>query len=540
MADPSDLWSKTKRFAAAAGEGAYDASKSMVEDVTGLVKGAGQLATDPSAREEAWQATKQMAETATRYTEAAWKDPAKPFLDARDAALNAYNQFEEARLDAEAKGRSIEFWGEIAGGAGVEIITSAVGGVVAKGVSKGARRVRALTKSADGAADTSRNIDAAATARAVLEEPALDAPDAKPNCVTECVTKQPGPSGKRWTDPTMTAEEFIRDYRARYPNTRLRDEKLRQAFDSGQRLDPESGRLKVARYRAKEGFERTEPLPAPGTPAYENWKKWEWGNPKTVPCFPAGTLVKAPGGDVSIDTLVPGMQVYAFDLMHGAVVSTVTSVHRHHAVEMVLIETPFAHMYATPNHPYWVEQEAAWIVAGQLRPGMQLRLLHGGCAPIRSVERYAAHEASFNITVMGQHTYYVSEAGFLVHNSEPPESAYASGIARDIIIYRVTNKETGEVYIGQTQQGLHSRLLQHVHDPKSALFIENPVDRENWETIYGFKRLDNGRWTDYEAAVWEQHYIDVERAAKSSLLNRQNGITSIKAGKFRDLHNPCR
>jgi hypothetical protein len=540
MADQNELWSRTKRFVGAAGEGAHDAGKSLVEDVTGLARGVGQLATDQSAREEAWRATERVAETARRYAEAAWEDPAKPFLDARDAALNAYDEFEKARLHAEAEGRSIEFWSKIAGGAGVEIITSAVGGVVVKGVSKGARRVRVLTGAADEIANTSRDVDAAATARAVFEKPALEAPDAKPNCVTECVAKQPGLAGKRWDDPAMTAEEFIRDYRARHPNTSLSDGKLRQIFDSGQRLNPETGRLKIPRYQVKEGFERTEPLPAPGTPAHEQWQRWERGNPNTVPCFPAGTPVKTPGGDVSIDTLVPGMQVYAFDPMHGTVVSTVTSVHRHQAIEMVLIETPFARMYATPNHPYWVEQEAAWVAAGNLRPGMQLRLLEGSRALVRSVERYAAHEATFNITVLGQHTYYVSEAGFLVHNSEPPKSAYADGMAYDTSIYRVTNNITGDVYVGQTRGELRSRLMKHVRDPKSALFLVKPEDRENWQSIYRIEQQAKGRWTEYEAAVWEQHVMDVERANKAVLLNRQEGIDSTKAEKFRNLHNPCR
>ncbi len=53
-----------------------------------------------------------------------------------------------------------------------------------------------------------------------------------------------GPSGKKWDDKTLTEAEFITDYRARHPGSKLPDEKLAAHFKNGDRLNPETGRMK--------------------------------------------------------------------------------------------------------------------------------------------------------------------------------------------------------------------------------------------------------------------------------------------------------
>jgi hypothetical protein len=51
------------------------------------------------------------------------------------------------------------------------------------------------------------------------------------------------PSGKHWTDPSLTFPELVEHYRARVPNGGLSVEQLREEFDAGKRLDPESKRM---------------------------------------------------------------------------------------------------------------------------------------------------------------------------------------------------------------------------------------------------------------------------------------------------------
>ncbi len=52
------------------------------------------------------------------------------------------------------------------------------------------------------------------------------------------------PTQKTWDDPTLTKDDFIRSYKERYPNTTLSDQDLADRYDSGMRLNPDTGRLK--------------------------------------------------------------------------------------------------------------------------------------------------------------------------------------------------------------------------------------------------------------------------------------------------------
>ena len=57
--------------------------------------------------------------------------------------------------------------------------------------------------------------------------------------------RPPSVSTKAWDEPTLTREEFVTQYNAHYPNTALTEEQLATRFEVGQRLNPETGRLKV-------------------------------------------------------------------------------------------------------------------------------------------------------------------------------------------------------------------------------------------------------------------------------------------------------
>ena len=97
------------------------------------------------------------------------------------------------------------------------------------------------------------------------------------------------------------------------------------------------------------------------------------------------------------------------------------------------------------------------------------------------------------------------------------------------------------VYVGQSVQGVDVRLLDHVNDPKSVLFVERDSLLRGKAgfpgNVYSTRAVRGGVWTPYEAAVWEQHYIDVH--GRPSLLNRQDAITAEKFERYRNLHNPC-
>lgn len=347
-------------------------------------------------------------------------------------------------------------------------------------------------------------------------------------------------SGKQWDDPSLTEDEFIQDYKARYPATSLSDSTLQQRFQAGQRLNPESGRLRSPVRPLEPTGVRD--LPTEGE-AFEVWQSYRRGDTSALPCFPAGTVIRTPEGNRSIESIQNGETVYAFDLKHNCLTKRlVTSTHKNWTQQLTVIETSVGKVTATGNHPFWVSDQNKWMPAKRLKKGMALRLMDGQLVIIESIDMLAAEEATYNIEVDKDHTYFSGEAGILVHNGGE-ESGFERLDTYFTEIYEIRDVNTGRVvYVGQSIQGVDTRMGQHVSDPSSALFVpeESPLraDPNFPRNVYQTTSVASGEWTRYEAAVWEQHYID-SNGGKGRLRNRQDAITQEKFTKYRNLHNPC-
>lgn len=77
-----------------------------------------------------------------------------------------------------------------------------------------------------------------------------------------------------------------------------------------------------------------------------------------------------------------------------------------------------AALISTTTHPFWVESEGAWIDAGDLRPGMELRTPAGDTATVTAIRPYEKRQRTHDLTVKDIHTYYVvaEQTPVLVHN----------------------------------------------------------------------------------------------------------------------------
>ncbi|MCX7424706.1 MAG: polymorphic toxin-type HINT domain-containing protein [Planctomycetia bacterium] len=75
----------------------------------------------------------------------------------------------------------------------------------------------------------------------------------------------------------------------------------------------------------------------------------------------------------------------------------------------------------TANHPFWSEDRQAFIPAGALRPGETLRTATGDLRHVVQIARRRTSEPVYNLEVDGEHVYYVSSTGVLVHNSCDPK-----------------------------------------------------------------------------------------------------------------------
>ena len=349
---------------------------------------------------------------------------------------------------------------------------------------------------------------------------------------------------KDWNDPSMTVDEFVNSYKTRYPNTSLSDADLRARYNDGYRLNPTTGRLA----RPDVALPPPQHSDLPTDPArVQAWADYRPGG-NTLPCFPAGTLVHTPDGLAAIETLAPGATVMAWNLETRTVSpKPILRVFKNWTQVMVTITTDHGAIDTTRTHRFWTENRG-WVHATELVAGDELLLRDGTRTAIRAVAHSAAEEATYNFEVAEDHTYFVADQGALVHNDDD-DSAYLSRQARGVEIYEITDRSGRVVYVGQSVQGVDARLLEHINDPNSALYIpRNPgeprITLDDPRNIYSTRRVAGGVWTPYEARVWEQHYIDrhggIHRPpGPNDLLNRINAITPENFAYYRNLHNPC-
>lgn len=174
-------------------------------------------------------------------------------------------------------------------------------------------------------------------------------------------------------------------------------------------------------------------------------------------CFPAGTIVLTPDGPREIQELAVGEPVLAVavgaersrgvrrTVAQRSQADPVVGVSRQaYEGDMITIVADGTPVVSTGNHPFRVAQghnlarrppaldvpstergitaSGRWVEARALQVGDLLTLASGGTATVQSVASRHVATVVYNITVAGQHTYAVSNAGFVVHNKGQAEA----------------------------------------------------------------------------------------------------------------------
>lgn len=174
-------------------------------------------------------------------------------------------------------------------------------------------------------------------------------------------------------------------------------------------------------------------------------------------CFPAGTIVLTPDGPRRIEELAVGEPVLAvavgaersrgvrLPVAQRNQADPVVGVSRQaYEGDMITIVADGTPVVSTGNHPFRVAQghnlagrppaldvpstergitaSGRWVEARALQVGDLLTLASGGTATVQSVASRHVATVVYNITVAGQHTYAVSDAGFVVHNKGQAEA----------------------------------------------------------------------------------------------------------------------
>lgn len=220
------------------------------------------------------------------------------------------------------------------------------------------------------------------------------------------------------------------------------------------------------------------------------------------------------------------------------------------AAASTVVRTTRSHPFATPDR--------GWQPARALHPGDEAVTCEG---TVTLVGRRTSAErvATYNLTIATHHTYFVGEAGILVHNEDTRK--YVDPTRKITRIYVVVDyddmidtplgKKPRIIYVGKTYNEIGTRFSGHLGVKPEWRARGNRIASIPAHEYFGWANAIEGSWTQFETAVWEQHFITMlggkqgdhhANAFGAVLENDRNEITPKSFDEFHDGygHNPCR
>ncbi|RJQ70247.1 RHS repeat protein [Pseudonocardiaceae bacterium YIM PH 21723] len=154
---------------------------------------------------------------------------------------------------------------------------------------------------------------------------------------------------------------------------------------------------------------------------------------------PVTLVLMADGSHKAISEIKPGDKVQATDPETGKseareVVAAIVGEGERSMVD-ISVDTQGAEtgtIVATQGHPIWVENRKAWVKAGELTSGDQVRTPSGELLSVLSVKAYTAVLKVHNLTIDQTHTFSVQAAGkdIITHNCGNGAARMAAAVAR--------------------------------------------------------------------------------------------------------------
>ncbi|MFG3379475.1 polymorphic toxin-type HINT domain-containing protein [Streptomyces sp. NPDC047999] len=146
--------------------------------------------------------------------------------------------------------------------------------------------------------------------------------------------------------------------------------------------------------------------------------------------FPPGTgVLLADGKTKPIEEVELGDSVTVTDPETGEtttreVVATIVTEDDKDFVDLtVRSDGSAAALISTTTHPFWAVDEAAWIDAGDIKPGTRLRTPEGDTVEVAKIRHFEKRQRTHDLTIEDVHTYYVlaGRTPVLVHNASKPD-----------------------------------------------------------------------------------------------------------------------
>lgn len=135
-------------------------------------------------------------------------------------------------------------------------------------------------------------------------------------------------------------------------------------------------------------------------------------------CFVAGTPVHTCHGRLPIEGIAIETQLLNCDEA-GATNGTGTVTRLFNSISEEIVTVTFDNsevVRCTPRHRFFTD--SGWLAAGRMAPGIKVRSLDSAMRSILAVSIAAEQTPVFNMRVNADHTYFVGETGYLVHNAK--------------------------------------------------------------------------------------------------------------------------
>ena len=173
-------------------------------------------------------------------------------------------------------------------------------------------------------------------------------------------------------------------------------------------------------------------------------------------CFTAGTMVLVEDGRKAIENVVVGDYVWVWDEETGEkTLRRVTETYVNQTSELVHVFVGDEEIITTPTHPFYSPVKG-WTDAAQLRAGDILVLVNGEYVVVEKVQHEILESPInvYNFQVAGDHTYYVSDIGVLVHNGCGSNHGNSLSTNKPAQGYILRDKDTYEILkYGETTRG---------------------------------------------------------------------------------------
>jgi hypothetical protein len=133
--------------------------------------------------------------------------------------------------------------------------------------------------------------------------------------------------------------------------------------------------------------------------------------------FSPDTEVATEDGGKPIGDIKVGDDVLAYDEESGEVISgTVTAVWIHTDESIQHLTIDGERLETTPDHPFYTDTDE-WVAAGELQVGDRILKADGNYGTVEASETVQQSQKMYNLTIDDEHTFFVGDGQWLVHNT---------------------------------------------------------------------------------------------------------------------------